>query len=341
MKTVFIALNFHLTNTKSSLFFIDIIKSSIPDLIIVGANEAWYEIPRIKPDTIIIWQKIFSPEEIDSWMAKNVILIPMFDACPHTKEFWDKYKQYKIFCFSKTLYNLLKTYNFNTFYSQYYLSLWPVVENKLQTESVHSNNKLKVFFWERSKVITWEVVKKLLVNFENIELHYHYSTNISDKNFIKPTEEEVNKFSITFSDWFETQDDYKKIVEETDIYIAPRESEGIGLSFIEAIAAGCLVIAYDSPTMNEYIINNFNGLLFNENGFINKKNISNNDVSNFQKKSILTCKTGFTEWNNSIPNILDFINSPLPNYLPKRNLKLYFVKTLRSNIRHIYKKIKK
>ena len=145
MKTVFIALGFHLQNTKSSLFFIDILKQNIKDLYIVSENDAWYEIPRIKPENIIIWQAIFTPEEIDSWKAKTVTIIPMYDACPHTLDFWGKYKKYKIFCFSKTLYNFLKGNDFNTFYCQYYIE--PNKEIK-----INKKDSYNVFYWERSAI---------------------------------------------------------------------------------------------------------------------------------------------------------------------------------------------
>ncbi len=84
MKTVFIALQFHLHKTRSSHFFISLLKKHIPDLTVVSCNDAWYEIPKIKPDTIVIWQYIYTPGEIDAFGAKNVVFVPMYDACPHT-----------------------------------------------------------------------------------------------------------------------------------------------------------------------------------------------------------------------------------------------------------------
>lgn len=327
MKTVFIALGFHLQNTKSSLFFIDILKQNIKDLYIVSENDAWYEIPRIKPENIIIWQAIFTPEEIDSWKAKTVTIIPMYDACPHTLDFWGKYKKYKIFCFSKTLYNFLKGNDFNTFYCQYYIE--PNKEIK-----INKKDSYNVFYWERSNKINRELVSKLLGNLSINNIHYHYSTNIKQKNNNFPTDEEIKKFNINFSDWFETQDEYIEILKKSDIYIAPREYEGIGLSFIEAMSYGCMVIAYDQPTMNEYIKNNVNGILFTD-----KQEpilLSNEGIYDLRINSYNEVKSGWKQWCNSIPDIIEFIESPLINYSPKRKYLLYTYKRLRTRIRKIF-----
>ncbi len=61
---------------------------------------------------------------------------------------------------------------------------------------------------------------------------------------------------------FLPKNDYMEIVNQANIFIAPRISEGVGLSFIEELARGCAVFAYDAPTMNEYIVHKSNGYLF-------------------------------------------------------------------------------
>lgn len=42
-------------------------------------------------------------------------------------------------------------------------------------------------------------------------------------------------------------------INEKAIFIAPRDYEGIGLSFLEAMAMGKAVVGVNNPTMNEYI----------------------------------------------------------------------------------------
>ncbi len=328
MKTVFLALNFHLKTTKSSQFFIDILEEKISDFNVINVNNAWYDIPRIKPDTVIIWQHIFSPKEIDSWGAKNIIFIPMYDACPHTEEFWNQYKKYKIFCFSKTLYNFLHIRDFTVMYSQYYI--------KPQAGKQNVQKMTSVFYWERSTLIDWNLIKSILGTNSIHNLHYHKSSIIAQSNPSQPTSEDISLYNISFSDWFESKDDYKKMLQKISIYIAPRESEGIGLSFIEALSHGCCIIAYDAPTMNEYIKHGINGYLFTENN-VQELDFSELALQKLCKNASQSSSEGWKTWCNSVPNIIDFIQTPLLHYYPKTSMLLCIKKRLKAEIRYIIK----
>ena len=61
---------------------------------------------------------------------------------------------------------------------------------------------------------------------------------------------------------FANQADYFRVIEPVNIYLAPRPYEGIGLAFLEAMARGCAVFAFDGPTMSEYIQSGKTGYLF-------------------------------------------------------------------------------
>jgi hypothetical protein len=54
---------------------------------------------------------------------------------------------------------------------------------------------------------------------------------------------------------------YSDLAGRANIFLAPRTSEGVGLTFLEALGRGCAVFAYDAPTMNEYIVHGKNGFL--------------------------------------------------------------------------------
>jgi hypothetical protein len=60
--------------------------------------------------------------------------------------------------------------------------------------------------------------------------------------------------------------EYAKLAGRANIFLAPRTSEGVGLTFLEALARGCAVFAYDAPTMNEYIAHGENGYLLRRAG---------------------------------------------------------------------------
>lgn len=57
-------------------------------------------------------------------------------------------------------------------------------------------------------------------------------------------------------------EDYRHLLRQANILLAPRFLEGVGLSFLEALASGCAVLAPNAPTMNEYITHGEDGFLF-------------------------------------------------------------------------------
>jgi hypothetical protein len=60
--------------------------------------------------------------------------------------------------------------------------------------------------------------------------------------------------------------DYSNLAGRANIFLAPRTSEGVGLTFLEAMACGCAVFAFDAATMNEYITHGQNGFLLRRYG---------------------------------------------------------------------------
>lgn len=63
---------------------------------------------------------------------------------------------------------------------------------------------------------------------------------------------------------FWPREQYLATIASCGIVIAPRCKEGIGMAFLEAMAMGKCVVAHDDATMNEYIVNGVNGVLFDK-----------------------------------------------------------------------------
>jgi hypothetical protein len=55
--------------------------------------------------------------------------------------------------------------------------------------------------------------------------------------------------------------EYLDLARAANVFLAPRTVEGVGLTFLEAMARGSAVIAFDAPTMNEYIDSGRSGIL--------------------------------------------------------------------------------
>ena len=56
-------------------------------------------------------------------------------------------------------------------------------------------------------------------------------------------------------------EEYRALLSDPGIYIAPRPAEGIGMSFLEALAAGKFVVAHKDATMDESVEDGVNGRL--------------------------------------------------------------------------------
>jgi glycosyltransferase involved in cell wall biosynthesis len=80
--------------------------------------------------------------------------------------------------------------------------------------------------------------------------------------------------------------------------------EGIGLSFLDAMAQGMVVIAANDATMNEYISHGVNGYLFDIDV---PKPIDFGDYGKVRDRSISDFAEGREEWLRSEPAIVDFI----------------------------------
>lgn len=55
--------------------------------------------------------------------------------------------------------------------------------------------------------------------------------------------------------------EYVRALEQANVFVAPRLYEGVGMTFLEALARGCAVFGFDAPTMNEYIVHSEDGYL--------------------------------------------------------------------------------
>jgi glycosyltransferase involved in cell wall biosynthesis len=106
------------------------------------------------------------------------------------------------------------------------------------------------------------------------------------------------------------------MLKKSNIYIAPRKIEGIGISFLEAMSLGLVVIAYNYGTMNEYIKHNYNGYLFNSETIqINFDNLE--EVRNNSKNMV---REGWEKWEKDKNIINDFILTDNYKFTPINHL---------------------
>lgn len=131
---------------------------------------------------------------------------------------------------------------------------------------------------------------KLFADYPLELLHVHKALD-PQQSFIVPEKQYARKTE--YSDWYEHKEDMMNDIAGCAFYVAPREKEGIGMSFLEAMAMGRAVIAPNQATMNEYIKDGENGYLYD---LGNPEPLMLKDVRKVQKNCRNYIKTGYARW---------------------------------------------
>lgn len=316
-KIAYIGHGFH-QKTKSTQFFIDILfKYYNVDfywtmVMSYKSDFKKFKLDKKEYDALIFFQVLPSVEEIETCLCKNIVLIPMFDNDLAMKTFdWNIYYKYKFINFSKTLYEKMK---FLKFPQNLYLQYAPKPIDNYYNRNL-TNKKPKLFFWQRSNHINWNLIKKIIDfnQIDSIHLHRIETDFGKDQWFEMPLDNDIKNYKITLSSWFKSKEELIKVMNECDIFIAPRLFEGIGQTFLEAMSLGKCVISPDFPTMNEYIIHNKNGILFDY-LYPEKINLSNwKEIGQNAKNSIEKINQN---WEDKKYSIIDFINNKSSDFIP-------------------------
>ena len=232
MKWLFIDHEYH-KRTGSAKFFLDIVRKSFV------VDEHYYDryyrtqAEKVAADYegVIIWEFPISRNKFFFPGKKNVF-VPMYD------NEWASYWQWKRIAWSgmgvisfcdKVTAHAKRCGVKNILDVRYF----PNPSDFPQEEG----ESKRVFLWERGD-ISEDTAKKLFPP----ELGY--------------------TFDVKRGDEFLSRDEYLSRIAACEIVVAPRRKEGIGMAFLEAMAMGKCVIAHNDATMNEYIKDGVNGLLF-------------------------------------------------------------------------------
>jgi len=267
-------------------------------------NNSWsggeeIDIDEINKFDYVFYFQVISPLKILAKLKTKIIWAPMYDGEKFNDLYWKNLANLpiKIICFSNKLYEHCKKYRVDAISVQYYFN--PALDKvNIPTNGNH------FFFWYRGDVSFKEIKK--IINPENVSSFIYKSTPDPSKKREEISVKDIEEYQIKIIETdFVPKKDYLELLSKCNFYIAPRKKEGIGMSFLEAMALGHTVIAYDDATMNEYIKDNFNGYLFAEScKFIDFKNIEQ-----VRKNSIISAKKGYTKWENDKKYIINYIFS--------------------------------
>lgn len=299
-RIVYVGHSYH-EKTKSTAFLLDYLKEHFEVKIIL--DETWRG--KVAPDLsfidesylgVIFCQRIYPPKTINKIKNKNIVFFPMYDSCGTLpRSYWKQYKNIKFINFSKTLHRKLISWGFNSIYLQYFPKPDPFV----------AGDKNKIFFWQRVSNININTIEKLFAGHDQLKVHLHKAID-PEHRFVYPSKNQERRFSITYSKWFKNKEELLNLVKKSAIYTAPREYEGIGLSFLEAMAMGKAVVAANNPTMNEYIIHNKTGYLYK---LKNPKRLNLSNLSRIQNNVYKYMNAGYNNWEKNKSKLINFIKN--------------------------------
>jgi hypothetical protein len=303
VRTAFIGHSYH-QKTRSTSFFLSFLETlgAVDTFWETGWGDRQYlQVDQILDrnyDLIVLFQAFPHAPSLSKSQHPNVVFIPMYDACKEVPDrFWDSCRNLKYLSFSASLHDKFTRLNLPTAYFQYF-------PEPLQPTSVHNFRRLHGFFWPRTKQLSWHCHIRRLVagtSFDNITLHMAPDPGNEGARY---STHDVRQYGLVMTTWFPDSHDYLETLRRHNVYFAPRRSEGIGLSFLEAMAMGMVVVAPDSPTMNEYIADQVNGYLYDPD---KPKPIDFASAQAIGAKARETAELGYRRWIDSIPRLKSFV----------------------------------
>ena len=330
MRAAFLANSFHLQKTRSSDFFIDIARTTFDEVVVITSKEAWARIPGHTWDALIVWQETIAPDELDAFGIRNITLVPMYDDCPHERGFWLRYLPYKVFCFSRALQASLDQWGLRTMHARYYPPQQAAVDPM--------EGPPRAFFWPRRDDLGWDLVKRLIGFNKMAGVQFHWTPDIHPDVTVYPSPAELSEYRMDISTWTSDRHQYEKLVRRNNVFFAPRLSEGIGMSFLEALSWGLCVVAADRPTMNEYIAHGVNGILYDPD---EPKPVDFARRVEMGRAAAESCREGRVEWEASLPAIKDFLREPLERYFPRKHPLIRLRGRSEALLRQLYRSWKK
>jgi glycosyltransferase involved in cell wall biosynthesis len=291
-KILFIDESYH-KQTKSTLFFEEIFsrKYGIEHCYIQGMPIR--EIKRIADADFaaVIFFQVSPAPYINYFNRHNVVFVPMYDSFAPIR------KKELVF---------LKGIKW-VFFSGAYRAIEPkdslfVKYFPEPGKGLTAANEESFFFWQRRERPSWEHAKALISKLVVDRVHMHCAVD-PPFELVMPSQTDIDKYHVTFSRWLDKKDDIDSIIMSCKYYFAPRTKEGIGMSYLEAMAQGRIVIAPNDGTMNEYIVHGVNGYLYDIENARPLELVEGNLAENAYR----TVRAGREEWLMDKEKILSFV----------------------------------
>jgi hypothetical protein len=252
-------------------------------------------------DAVVVYQVEAAALALAQAGLPNVTFFPMYDSCHACADsFWRRLGDTKVVSFSSTLHARLQRLGLRSRFAQYF-------PDPTATGQVSGRTGLAGYFWQRQQDVTWSTIRQLVGDTRVERFTLHDAMDPEGGTFGPPSSQDMDRYRIRVTSWFPSRVDANTDLLAHNVYFAPRLREGIGMSFLEAMAMGFLVVAPDRPTMNEYIVSGVNGLLYDPRcprplDFSRREDIG--------RRARSTIEVGHQRWLRLGVPVLDLIETP-------------------------------
>lgn len=211
-----------------------------------------------KDPTEVIWFHQLPPSvEEMSTLGGRIVWSPMWDhARGYTQAWWNKLpKAVRIVAFSEAVANRAETAGLPTVRLKYYAD-----PNRFPP--VLWGQERVMMYWNRTGLVGPKLLQRLC---DALGIDTLLFKNVIDPLISRDAAYELpstlGRTVVEGFDHIKDREEYYRLLRRANVYIAPRKFEGVGLTFLEALASGCAVLGHNAPTMNEYIGHGQDGFL--------------------------------------------------------------------------------
>ena len=210
-------------------------------------------------DCHVFLQTEYVAARLRPFITGRVIIVPMYDGAVGRPDlFWQQFVHATFISFSRTHHEHLETLGCRSAHFAFFPALQPATD--------YAFVEAGAFFWERrpDTKVNLHSVLQLCRQLDITSLHVHSAPDF--ESLARPMsrlDPHIEAIKLTRSQWFEKRQDYDVIAGAPLFFFAPRLTEGIGMTVLEAMSRGQIVVAPDLPTVNEYISHGTTGILYN------------------------------------------------------------------------------
>ncbi|MBR0660518.1 glycosyltransferase [Neoroseomonas oryzicola] len=305
MRIAFFGLGYH-ARTGSSRFFLDLLErlgevdTFFAEADVADVRRRCAGFVEDRYDAIVIWQ-LHEAFALLSGRHPNVTFAPMYDAMVRGGAFvWKpSWNAAKILCFSWALRAEVMRRAPLHAHVQYF-------PDPAQHPAVTDFDTLRGFLWYRRRDIPPEAAFALTEGTPFASLAIHDAPDPGHDAPWNPAAP-PHVATLTRTAWGEDRGAFDAALRGANVFFASRPLEGIGMSFLEAMAAGLCVVAPDAPTMNEVISHGANGLLYPPGS---RAPLDFGDARRIGARARESVAIGRRRFEAAVPGLLEFVATP-------------------------------